>query len=1536
MRKKRFGRRLSAMLLSLLLITGNFAGTTTSSFVYADEDGGSEVGGGSGDSGKDTSGSSDTGSHDSKENSSDQSSDDGSGDSRNGGSQDSDGGSGSQDSGSQDSDGGSSDAGKEDGSAGDTSDGNTSDSGDAAGDNSGSDASDTGSADNTDKADTGSESGSGSETGNTGTDAGSSEDKTGDATDDTNKGDSGSGTEGTGDASANTGSGDSASAETSAEAKTDESKSEESKADESKYDDGAAETGASDAATDVTEAESKEAESADADGTSGNGGIAGDVENETKESETETAESVAGESLPEETLETEEAKKEIELLFHVVDENGQDVDDKYNDVKVKFDKEGILTLDDSEKAPVKKVRRQTGSHLFGLIKTYSKEYTYKEATLNGDVIKAVKKTKNEDKETVYEYTIDGSTWTELDDGAEIILVYVAPDSDGVGHAEYIEEGRIKVTVDMNKELPEGVELRVSELKSDDDNYNAYMTALDDAAKDSDSEVKEHTEENTMLYDIAFIGTDEEGREYEYQPGDDVSVKVSFLGGQLAGELGATDASSVEVKHLPIKDEVKENAANGGQLVSADITGLNAADISVEEVNKPKVTLDKAAVEAVQTASLGEDSDEVDNNAECSESKDEVTFGVSSFCVFSFTSGEQAEGTYWNGSKDISVSDFKKALGLAGHTAVYADQLIQNYSHLEGTIVVNKYVDYGNNHLNQTYLSNNNVVSITLNKRVYDTSNTERVFKMRFFKSKNPTSATDDLATDNVDTSTVEVKVPADSTSGKAEITTSTNPAIFDALEGDKLYVYEIDDADQIATGAYYDSNQSKKYTVSYSSDDSEDSGEIVDNFSRFGNYIGEIDKYFGDPGFHTYLGSDHVDSIFTGNNGLDLKILHSDGTTNFVLRRYKQDITKDDNTQKYIHNLSQEDFQKETGLNANLGIDRESSKFGNLSVELADAKNGVSNDGTVTFNVINLISNYGDLQKDLEYYAGFDSIVNGGGQGIKELLKDCEKNDEYLLINIDASKFSDKYTLSKLVIDRDDSGTDYPRMASHVVYNIVKRDGNDFVPYGGLVDTGNSCVAGMIFAPNAKVSNGSGIRGSVIANKVYFGNTDGIGGSGEIHQKSFGSSERRYVDITISNDSPEQTPTLESVTATLSATKELTGKNLEENEFSFELKNVNGEVLQTKRNNAEGSITFDPISYTEPGTYNYTITEVAGNDTHYRYDSRPVTATVTISKDEDGKLTSSVAYSEKTTFNNTYIPDPDVISVTLEAKKILQKKKLEENQFSFQLKDNTDELLDTKQNDGSGKITFKPLTYSEQDVGQTYTYKITEVKGTDTEHYTYDEHEITATVRISLGSDNKLKANVTYAGDTTFTNEYHETSTKPVEPSEESSEPTESTESTESSTEATRQTESTKSTESSTEATKSTESSTEATKPTESSTQSTESTTETTGSHGGGGGGGGGNHSSKKETTPGRVEGEHRDRNKAETEAPGEVLGVERDRVISDPSEVIEESEGTVKGVSRGSKTGDNSLMRLFGVGFVGAAVLLLGWLWVRLRRKEH
>ena len=118
-------------------------------------------------------------------------------------------------------------------------------------------------------------------------------------------------------------------------------------------------------------------------------------------------------------------------------------------------------------------------------------------------------------------------------------------------------------------------------------------------------------------------------------------------------------------------------------------------------------------------------------------------------------------------------------------------------------------------------------------------------------------------------------------------------------------------------------------------------------------------------------------------------------------------------------------------------------------------------------------------------------------------------------------------------------------------------------------------------------------------------------------------------------------PVIPNVSAKLSAKKILTGKILTADAFSFELRDVDGNVLQTKSNDSQGAISFDSINYSQPGTYQYTINEVKGNASGMTYDDHSIKAKVVVTL-EDNQLLAMVTYDGNQTFNNSYLPTPAV------------------------------------------------------------------------------------------------------------------------------------------------------------------------------------------------------------------------------------------------------------------------------------------------------
>ena len=223
------------------------------------------------------------------------------------------------------------------------------------------------------------------------------------------------------------------------------------------------------------------------------------------------------------------------------------------------------------------------------------------------------------------------------------------------------------------------------------------------------------------------------------------------------------------------------------------------------------------------------------------------------------------------------------------------------------------------------------------------------------------------------------------------------------------------------------------------------------------------------------------------------------------------------------------------------------------------------------------------------------------------------------------------------------------------------------------------------------------------------------------------------------------TPT--SVTFKLS--KELTGRDLKDGEFTFQLKAADGTLIDTKTNDKDGNIVFNPITYKQAGTYKYTVEEVKGNDEDIVYDTMKATILVAINK-EGHAYVAHTTMPEDAIFNNT-VKQTTPAETVLTFDKVLSKGTLKEGQFSFQLRDDQGNVIDTASNDKEGHITFKPLVHTK---AGSYHYTVKEVNTND-EDIIYDNKVADVTIKVAktIGDTlNSMVSTVTYPQDKTFTN----------------------------------------------------------------------------------------------------------------------------------------------------------------------------------------
>lgn len=232
-----------------------------------------------------------------------------------------------------------------------------------------------------------------------------------------------------------------------------------------------------------------------------------------------------------------------------------------------------------------------------------------------------------------------------------------------------------------------------------------------------------------------------------------------------------------------------------------------------------------------------------------------------------------------------------------------------------------------------------------------------------------------------------------------------------------------------------------------------------------------------------------------------------------------------------------------------------------------------------------------------------------------------------------------------------------------------------------------------------------------------------------------------------------------SITDQISTDKKLTGRDLRDGEFSFELLE-GGEVVATGSNDAKGNVTFSSITYTEPGAHTYTVREVKGTAGGVTYDDQLYTVYTTISDNGDGTLSekhqviamitdNEAVPAEKNaiTFSNSYKAAPT--SVTVGAVKKLEGKALEAGQFTFQLKDADGKVIAEAKNDKNGAVMFDTVKFKEAGV---YEYTVSEVNDKQA-NIKYDEHVYKIKVTVTDDGSGTLSAEVS-DGSIVFTNHY--------------------------------------------------------------------------------------------------------------------------------------------------------------------------------------
>ena len=272
--------------------------------------------------------------------------------------------------------------------------------------------------------------------------------------------------------------------------------------------------------------------------------------------------------------------------------------------------------------------------------------------------------------------------------------------DATKRSYHYEDSNITVNAELEDPtaIPDEAEFKVTQITSDTAgyNYDAYMEALNEKATpetDTDGATlisedmddssatgegkKAYTSENTLLYDMAFIYNvdmqKEDGtvsqKKIELQPADGtVKISVVFHQNQLTDKIDASENQDVDIKHLPLNDNVKADTDT-----TKGATGITASDVNVEDVNDVEVSVN-------------------DQKAE---------FNTDSFSAYAFTNNG-GEVSITPGSSQSAIS----VLGDAINYGIVADTLTQTV-HMDSNFAAKAYDNGGKNFTLGAYTNSNN-------------------------------------------------------------------------------------------------------------------------------------------------------------------------------------------------------------------------------------------------------------------------------------------------------------------------------------------------------------------------------------------------------------------------------------------------------------------------------------------------------------------------------------------------------------------------------------------------------------------------------------------------------------------------------------------------------------------------------------------------------------------------------------------------------------------------------------------------------------
>ena len=383
--------------------------------------------------------------------------------------------------------------------------------------------------------------------------------------------------------------------------------------------------------------------------------------------------------------------------------------------------------------------------------------------------------------------------------------------------------------------------------------------------------------------------------------------------------------------------------------------------------------------------------------------------------------------------------------------------------------------------------------------------------------------------------------------------------------------------------------------------------------------------------------------------------------------------------------------------------------------------NGITYDGT-TYTIVTTVTDNGDGTLDVHH------VLKGD--------KPAEFKNSYGLTS-ESSSVTDQIIATKVLTGR-------KLAAGEFSFELV--EGNDIVVTGTNAADG-TIVMGKItydkpgnhtYTLREKLPNEAGLSNGITYDKTNYTIKTSVIDNGDGTLKVTHTLEG--TELALFQNKYNTAPNESSVTDQIKATKTLTGRDLKDNEFSFEL--VEGDdIVAIGTNNAGGMIMMSPIEYTEAGEHTYTLREVKGDsDNGIAYSTAEYTIVTTVTDDGNGKLTveHKLQGVEEAIFENAYTVTPVNSSVTdqITATKSLTGRDMTAGEFSFELVEG-DKVVATGKNGADGKIVMDKITY---DKAGEHTYILREVKGAEGNGITYDDKTYTVVTTITDNGKGKLVA----------------------------------------------------------------------------------------------------------------------------------------------------------------------------------------------------